>query len=465
VGTTDNQPLDLRVNNVRALRIELNAQSPNLVGGYRENSASAGVAGATIAGGGRSGQINRVASSYGTIGGGMDNEVTSGIATISGGERNSAGWNWSTIGGGCYNRITSYSATIAGGIQNKATGPQSTIAGGQYNQAGGQTSTIGGGRIHKASGHYSTIAGGDTNTASGHTSTICGGWDNTASGTLATVAGGAENIAAGRYSFAAGHMAEASHEGTFVWGDSFSWPSAKSTGPNQFIVRAGGGMIVTPLSGRLKPAAQLHIAFDSDIGRPHLFLQETQNSDFARLRLATTASSATQFWDVAARPGAFNIYYHGDRQNIMQLFPDDATNLLTMRNGARLTNGGAWTNGSDRATKSNFAAVDSRRVLEQVAALPIQTWNYRSEPETARHMGPTAQDFHAAFALGDSDKSITTVDADGVALAAVQGLHQRLQEKDAQIAGLMEHNAALEERLAALETAVKAMAQQQAAAK
>jgi len=454
LGTTDKKPLDLRVNNVRALRIEPGAQSPNLIGGYQGNYVTSGVVGATIAGGGWSSGVNRVQSSFGVIGGGRNNAVTKGVATIGGGEYNTVGGNWSTIGGGFDNEITSYSVTIGGGIQNLATGPQSTIAGGEHNKAGGYSSSVGGGRGNQASGHYATIAGGDTNMAGGHTATICGGWDNTASGTLATVAGGAENSAAGQCSFAAGHIAEANHDGAFVWGDSTSWPSVKSTGPNQFLVRAGGGMIVTPQSGALNPQAQLHILFTSGLGRPHLLLQQAAGGDsYARLRLATTASSSTHFWDVAAQPGSFNIYYRGDQQDILRLLPDDATNLLMMRNGARLTNGGVWTNASDRDAKDNFAAVDSRQVLERVVALPIQTWHYRTEQETTRHMGPTAQDFYAAFSLGDSDKAIATIDADGVALAAIQGLHKTIQEKDAEIKEIKARLEALEKTVQSREGA------------
>lgn len=44
------------------------------------------------------------------------------------------------------------------------------------------------------------------------------------------------------------------------------------------------------------------------------------------------------------------------------------------------------------------------------------------------HIGPMAQDFNAAFQLGESDRAITTVDADGVALAAIQGLNQKLEQ-------------------------------------
>ncbi len=87
-------------------------------------------------------------------------------------------------------------------------------------------------------------------------------------------------------------------------------------------------------------------------------------------------------------------------------------------------------------------------MLAKVAALPITQWKYKAEPEGVKHLGPVAQDFHAAFGLGDSDKAIGTVDESGVALAAIQGLNQKLEEKDAKISEL-------EKRLAALEHIIK----------
>lgn len=39
------------------------------------------------------------------------------------------------------------------------------------------------------------------------------------------------------------------------------------------------------------------------------------------------------------------------------------------------------------------------------------------------HLGPMAQDFHAAFNVGMDDKHMATVDEEGVALAAIQGLN------------------------------------------
>ena len=92
----------------------------------------------------------------------------------------------------------------------------------------------------------------------------------------------------------------------------------------------------------------------------------------------------------------------------------------------------SWINASDRDAKEHFAPVESREVLAKVAALPISRWSYK-ESDGSTHLGPVAQDFHQAFGLGVDDKSIATVDADGVALAAIQGLNQVVKEKEAEI--------------------------------
>ena len=97
---------------------------------------------------------------------------------------------------------------------------------------------------------------------------------------------------------------------------------------------------------------------------------------------------------------------------------------------------GTWADLSDRDSKVEPDPVDPRAVLERLAGIPIQTWSYISEDPSIRHMGPTAQDFRAAFGLGVSERHITTVDADGVALAAIQGLYQLLRESDASVDAL-----------------------------
>jgi hypothetical protein len=103
---------------------------------------------------------------------------------------------------------------------------------------------------------------------------------------------------------------------------------------------------------------------------------------------------------------------------------------------------------SDRAQKSGFAPVDRRAILDQVARLPITTWHYTNDPAVT-HLGPVAQDFKAAFHLGTDDKHIATVDADGVALAAIQALNDKVEALVAQVAKLEKENV----RLRASETA------------
>jgi ketosteroid isomerase-like protein len=92
---------------------------------------------------------------------------------------------------------------------------------------------------------------------------------------------------------------------------------------------------------------------------------------------------------------------------------------------------GAWSSISDRNMKENFQAVNGRDVLQRVLKLPISTWNYKSQDDSIRHIGAMAQDFQAAFAVGESDTMISTIDPDGVAFAAIQGLNAKLDEKTA----------------------------------
>lgn len=84
---------------------------------------------------------------------------------------------------------------------------------------------------------------------------------------------------------------------------------------------------------------------------------------------------------------------------------------------------------SDLHAKENIRPVESAAILEKVTALPISTWTFKQEPN-GTHIGPMAQDFHAAFGLGNTDTGIMTVDADGVALAAIQALNAKLEREN-----------------------------------
>jgi hypothetical protein len=127
------------------------------------------------------------------------------------------------------------------------------------------------------------------------------------------------------------------------------------------------------------------------------------------------------------------------------------TNKLHVAGGVSAT---AFVATSDRNAKENFAPVSAQEILDKVAALPITTWNFKAMGD-GRHIGPMAQDFHAAFGLGGSDTTITSVDPDGVALAAIQGLNEKLegnsQKAEASLQTLRAENAELKARLERLE--------------
>src|SRR5439155_17745811 len=104
--------------------------------------------------------------------------------------------------------------------------------------------------------------------------------------------------------------------------------------------------------------------------------------------------------------------------------------------GCVLTNGNAgWQCASDRNLKENFVEVDTREVLRRVSELPITQWNSKAVPDV-RHIGPMAQDFHALSGVGEDDVHIGTTDAQGVALAAIQGLNAKVDEQQREIAEL-----------------------------
>ena len=93
-------------------------------------------------------------------------------------------------------------------------------------------------------------------------------------------------------------------------------------------------------------------------------------------------------------------------------------------------NGSTWASVSDRNAKKNFQPVDTVAVLNKLAAMPVEKWNYKWEADNdTPHLGPMAQDFKAAFYPGRDEKSITTLEFDGVELAAIQGLNQKLNER------------------------------------
>ncbi len=126
--------------------------------------------------------------------------------------------------------------------------------------------------------------------------------------------------------------------------------------------------------------------------------------------------------------------------------------------GAKLPAGsGAWSSASDRNLKSDVSRIDDATILAKVAALPVSEWSYTSE-RGVRHVGPMAQDFYAAFRVGEDDRHITAIDEDGVALAAIKALHAYDTHLHADNARLHAENAGLRHDLTDLKAQMTALA-------
>ncbi len=223
LGTSTNQALEIKVNAARALRLEPNATSPNLVGGYSGNWLASGVSGATIGGGGTVSYLNRVTDDYGMVGGGANNQAgdNAGTAadnpygTVGGGSSNTATASHATVSGGYSNDATLLYATIGGGAANTASGQSATVGGGQTNTASGEAATVAGGRDNTAGAAYAAIGGGYGNDASPSSyATVAGGTDNTASGERATIGGGSSNTATALHAAVGGGY---SNDATFLY--------------------------------------------------------------------------------------------------------------------------------------------------------------------------------------------------------------------------------------------------------
>jgi hypothetical protein len=428
LGTTDAVALELKVQGARALRIEPTAQTPfsgqvNVIGGAAANTVTAGAQAVTIAGGGSGDSLglNSVTDSFGVIGGGVNNRAGNSSGSI--GDATAA-----TVGGGSSNVASGSSSTVAGGSNNNASGTQAFVAGGQSNIAEGTRSAVGGGVNNFALGTNAVVAGGNGNSAAGINTSVTGGGANGASGTNAVVAGGNSNLASG---FAAGVLG----------GTSNAASGALSTAIGGASNVAGGDFSFA--SGRRASVRTL-----DQTGESVDCLNTTTCGDEGTVMFADS-NSAAFFSD---GPNKFLVRATGGTRFVSAI--DGSGNATA---GVELfAGGGSWSTLSDRNAKTAFAAIDPLAILDAVLGLPIAQWSYRAQSSAVRHVGPMAQDFHAAFGLGEDARRISTVDADGVALAAIQGLNARLE---AEVATLAAENARLEARLARLEAAVRERSQ------
>ncbi|MCW5850294.1 MAG: tail fiber domain-containing protein [Anaerolineae bacterium] len=424
------------------------------VGGGSHNEAAAAYA--TIAGGGRrdpndATTANRVTDQYGVIGGGGGNQAGNAAgdttdamyATVSGGSTNTASAPWATVGGGAFNGSTNYNTTVAGGQGNSASGLSATVAGGFSNNALGSLATVGGGSLNNVEGVAGTVAGGRTNTVLKDYGTVAGGEGNVAFETHATVGGGYDNSAAAPYATTSGGANNITYGQAAVigggYGNRTSGDYATVGGGkfnqsvNLFATIPGGLLNTADAPYSLAAGSRAHAAH-----RGALLLADSSGCQGETCAYEFASEIANEF-AVRAIGG------------VRLVSAVDATGKSTA--GVKLPAGaGAWSTLSDRQAKTDFAPVHTEALLEGLAQMPITTWRYKTEASGARHVGPTAEDFQAAFGMGSDSTHISTVDADGVALAAAQALYARTQRLETELAEAQTTNAQLAARVTSLET-------------
>lgn len=85
------------------------------------------------------------------------------------------------------------------------------------------------------------------------------------------------------------------------------------------------------------------------------------------------------------------------------------TNQILTGNGNLSTTTGVLGTVGDCNLKTDIVPVDTREVLERLGQVRIQEWRFRRHDPAERHLGPMAQDFHAAFGLGTDDQQHATL--------------------------------------------------------
>lgn len=299
-------------------------------------------------------------------------------AAFRAGEVTFPGWDDVNIG----------SHSTAFGFNNVAAGPYAFAAG--VNSAAIGIAGVAAGSNAQANGNYSVAFGADTNAA----------------GSFAFVSG-RNNAAIGAYSSAFGQLSSATGNHSVVFGNSSVAAGSASLAGGTSAFANGSESVAMGL--RVSAGGNGSVVLGSDA-----VAQAAASGTFIFADRSTTTDI------VGFAPNEFIVRAAGG--------VGFYTNAATSTGVEMAANGSSWAPLSDVNAKENFRDVSGEEVLAKIARMSIQEWNYKAQDASLRHMGPTAQEFRAAFGLGDFPLRINTVDADGVALAAVKALEVRTRD-------------------------------------
>jgi len=467
LGTTDNQPLELHVGGLRALRLEPTVNDANhsnivnVLGGSPANFVAPGTYGATISGGGAATyhgltMTNSVAADFGSIGGGIGNAIQNNSirSTIGGGQFNTIQANAaaSIIGGGYSNTIqTNAIGSFIGGGQNntiRTNASGSTIGGGQLNAiwAYASSSTIGGGAGNTIQGTndfqsaLSTIGGGGNNTiqTSAENSVIGGGSYNTIKS-----GAGTSTIGGGNYNTIQGGAA-----GSAIGGGIRNTIQANGG----WSTINGGISNLTTGSYATVPGGDQNVAGTNSFAAGHR-AKATNTGTFvwADSTDVDFASTADNQFLIRASGGV----------GIGANNPDAA---LTVNGDADKPGGGSWSVFSDARLKKNIEPLTG--ALNRLMELRAVTFEYK-DPQSIHELpgvqiGMIAQEVEKIFPdwVDTAPNGMKRLSIHGFEALTVESLRELRAEKDAKISALEKSNAEMQQRLAVLEKTVARLAAQ-----
>ena len=344
-------------------------------------------------------------------------------------------------------------AIAVGHRDNVASGLGSAVLSGgvhaQFNIAGGDSSVVAGGRSNRASGALSAVGGGQANHA-GNFAVVPGGIDNCAGG-VGSLAAGQRAIVRPAASMLTGACAPASgtgdsdgDEGTFVWADDSTSSHFISTGPNQFLVRATGGVGINTN----EPAGDLHIVGSSpgSVFDGQLVIGGYETSGDAGTGGAIVFEghdgSTPRIWG-----GIRSVKENstdGDKRSMMRFYTRRNSGMVErMRidsNGQTYNSSGAWSVLSDRRLKSDIRPLAG--ALETLMSLHGVSFEYR-DPDAigaapGRRVGFVAQEVSKVLPQWVQESpegflAVTTSGFEALAVEALRELNQRVAERERRI--------------------------------
>jgi len=418
--------------------IQTNAEE-SFLGGGQGNSIQA-YAGDSVLGGGGNNSI-QISAFYSVLGGGQGNSIqTNATASfLGGGSDNFIQYHAydSFLGGGYSNSIQPYAdhSVLGGGVYNVICADHSVLGGGTNNsiQTNAACSVLGGGNNNsiQPGANDSFLGGGYGNSIQTNASVsfLGGGYSNSIepSATAAVLCGGYSN------------SIQTSATSSVLCGGGYN-----SIQPNASLAFLGGGKYNTNTGAyAVIPGGYYNVAAAYSFAAGS-YAQATNQSSFVWSDGSATTTSVSNNSVTLRATNGFR-FFTGTKGSIIftNVTGSGANQAVSWTPG-----GGSWSFTSDRTVKDRFVAVDAVTILDKIAQLPITEWSYQGYGQ--RHIGAMAQDFHALFPLNDDDKVLNDADLHGVELAAIQGLNQKLNEKDAEIQALKQSVAELKETLTQL---------------